>query len=119
MGRFARGLQGEQGGCTMTQLLVHFSPNASNEPCPLCGQALLAGSGPQLVLAETSQPVCHTCGRKHAPPLVALLHLGEEARRVGRIGRHTVVPPYTALLDLARAADDYISTLPAPAREAG
>ena len=33
-------------------------------------------------------------------------------QRVGKIGRHTVFPPYTALLDLARAADNYAASQP-------
>jgi hypothetical protein len=73
--------------------------------------------GTQLVLADTQEPVCQECGRHHAPALAALLDLAIEAERVGRIGRHTVFPPYTALLDLARAADDYTSSAGLPQRE--
>jgi hypothetical protein len=58
-------------------------------------------------MADSSDPVCKECGRKHAPSLVALVHLADEAERVARIGRHTVFPPLTALLDLARAAETY------------
>jgi hypothetical protein len=34
------------------------------------------------------------------------------AERVGRIGRHTLVPPLGALLDLAHAAEDYSHSSP-------
>jgi len=38
---------------------------------------------------------------------VALLDLARAAQRVARIHRHTIVPPLHALLDLARAAENY------------
>jgi hypothetical protein len=50
--------------------------------------------------------------------LSSLLDLAGTARRVGRIGRHTLCPPLTALLDLARAAEDYLHTAPLRARSA-
>ncbi len=40
------------------------------------------------------------------------------AERVGRIGQHTLVPPMTALLDLARAAEEYRITSPTQCRQA-
>ena len=58
-------------------------------------------------LADSDDPVCRDCGRKHAPSLAALVHLATEAERIARIGRHTVFPPLTSLLDLARAAENY------------
>jgi len=39
--------------------------------------------------------------------LAALAHLAEAAMRIGRIHRHSVFPPLTALLDLANAAEKY------------
>lgn len=102
----------------MTQLLVRFYPTAVNEPCSLCGQAASIPPGTQLVAAQSLQPVCHSCGKRHSPPLAALLDLADEAERVGRIGRHLVVAPYAALLDLARAADNFAASVPS-AREAG
>jgi hypothetical protein len=102
----------------MTQLLVRHSLTAVNGDCPLCGLATSFAAGPQLVLADTGQPVCSSCGKRHDPPLASLVLLADEARRVGRIGRHTVVPPYTALLELAQAADNFASTVPTP-REGG
>jgi hypothetical protein len=47
---------------------------------------------------------------------VALIDLAFTAQRVGRIGHHTLVPPMTALLDLARAAEDYTRCTPRPCR---
>jgi hypothetical protein len=102
----------------MTQLMLHWKPAATNDACGACGQPAAAPAGTQLVLADTQQAVCMDCGRRHAPSLVALMQLANEAERVGRIGRHTVFPPYTALLDLARAADNYSAAVPPAKREA-
>ncbi len=46
----------------------------------------------------------------HAPSLAALVNLADAATRIGRIGRHSVFPPLTALLDLASAAEKYAHT---------
>jgi hypothetical protein len=70
-------------------------------------------------VAGTTDPVCQNCGRKHAPSLAALVGLADAAERVGRMGRHTVFPPLTALLDLASAAEKYASAAlnpPPPSR---
>jgi hypothetical protein len=96
----------------MSQLLLRYSPTPVETACGLCGQQATWPAGTQLVLADAGQPVCPACGEHHAPSLAALLQLAEEAERVGRIGRHTVFPPYTALLDLARAADHYAGSCP-------
>jgi hypothetical protein len=101
----------------MTQLMLQWKPTTTTDPCGLCGQPFQAGVGTQLVLAGNLQPVCADCGRHHAPSLVALVQLANEAERVGRIGRHTVFPPYTALLDLARAADNYSAAVLPGCRE--
>ena len=102
----------------MTQLLVRFSPSPVSDCCALCGEQTTVPAGTQIVLADTQQPVCQGCGRRHDPALAALVQLADEAERVGRIGRHTVVPPYTALLELAQAADNFAATVPAT-REGG
>jgi hypothetical protein len=86
--------------------------------CALCGGVLPAAAGPCLALADGQEPVCPDCGRRHAPPLAALLDLAHVARRVGRIGRHTLVPPIAALLDLARAAEHYTDAAPRECRQA-
>lgn len=102
----------------MTQLLVRYNSNAASDSCGLCGQPITLPAGTQLVLAEGHRAVCQGCGRRHDPAMAALVHLADEAERVGRIGRHTVVAPYTALLELAQAADNFAHNLP-KAREAG
>jgi hypothetical protein len=101
----------------MTQLLLQLSPAATVGPCALCGQPTDLPAGLQVVVAEGRQPVCRACGKRHAAPLAALVQLADEAARVGRIGRHTIFPPYTALLDLARAADQFAAV--APCADAG
>src|SRR5690242_9493876 len=98
----------------MTRLLLCYNAAAASSPCALCKQPAEAPPGLQIVEAGALGLVCPACARRHAAPLAALAGLAEEARRVGRIGRHTVFPPYTALLDLARAADLYSSAV-APA----
>jgi hypothetical protein len=104
----------------MTQLMLQWKPTATNDPCGLCGEPAGAPAGTQLVLADRLLPVCLDCGRRHAPSLAALVQLANEAERVGRIGRHTVFPPYTALLDLAAFAANYAEAVPPPPpREAG
>jgi hypothetical protein len=102
----------------MMDLVIQFKPSAPNSPCTLCGDRT-SETGPQLYRADRKDLVCRACGKKHAPSLAALLELACTAERVGRIGRHTLVPPLTALLDLARAAEDYSQSTPAPFRKAG
>lgn len=94
----------------MTQLLIQCKAEATNNPCGLCGQPAPSSAGTQLVLADTAAPVCNDCGRKHAPPLAALVNLADAATRIGRIERYSVFPPLTALLDLASAAEKYALT---------
>lgn len=90
------------------QFLLEHRAEVKNEPCGLCGQAVTAPAGTQLVLNNNSAPICPDCGRKHAPSLAALTSLAEAATRMGRINRHSVFPPLTALLDLANAAEKYV-----------
>lgn len=92
------------------QFLLEYRAEIKDEPCGLCGQAVTAPAGTQLLLAASSDPVCPDCGRKHAPSLAALANLAEAAARIGRINRHSVFPPLTALLDLANAAEKYVQT---------
>jgi hypothetical protein len=60
-----------------------------------------------LFLAESANLVCHECGKGHAPQLIALLDLARSAKRLGKVCRHTLVPPMESLLALARAAEEY------------
>src|SRR5438046_726937 len=103
----------------MPQLMLLCDPTRSADRCAICGKPAGGPACTQLVLADSREPVCQDCGRRHAPPLAALVWLASEAERVGRINRHNVFPPYTALLELARAADDYTAAMPRPLRQAG
>jgi hypothetical protein len=96
----------------MTDLVMQFERESTNYPCGLCGEGTCAETGPRLAMAATLVPVCRECGKKHAPPLLALINLAEAAQHVGRIGRHMISPPLPVLLDLARAAEDYLHTTP-------
>jgi hypothetical protein len=103
----------------MVQLTLKLVPCGTHDSCALCGKHLQAGCGLHLVLDEDQEEaVCRECGRQHAPSLAALLELASVAERVGRIGRHTLVPPLNALLDLARAAENYHEATPVRQRQA-
>jgi hypothetical protein len=102
----------------MVQLVIQVHSQGKQEVCAVCGRRSYMAEGPQLYVAGRPAPACRDCGKKHAPVLAALLDLAATARRVGRIGRHTLFPPLTALLDLARAAEDYLHTSPHRSRPA-
>jgi hypothetical protein len=101
----------------MTDFVINCQGTTTSDCCSLCGGQTLAGDGPRLFRANGRDAVCRDCGKEHAPSLAALLDLACIAERVGRIGRHTLVPPLTALLDLARAAEDYTFTTPQQCRQ--
>ena len=101
----------------MTRLALQHHSDTCEASCGLCGKPTALTAGPQLVVVETGQPVCCGCGRQHAPALAALAALAGAAERVGRINRHTVTPPMSALLELARAAESYAGTLPPTGRD--
>jgi hypothetical protein len=102
----------------MAELVIQLHPDSMQESCGLCGKCTFLAAGPQLFTADSQDVVCRDCGKKHAPSLVSLLDLAGTAQRVGRIGRHSVFPPLTALLDLARAAEEYLHTSPPRCRQA-
>jgi hypothetical protein len=102
----------------MTPLAIQMTDRPANDPCGLCGDRAAARPGPRLCLADTWQSVCRRCARAHAPTLLALLELGQVAEQVGHIGRHTLVPPLNALLDLNRAAEKYLDARHAPCTHA-
>lgn len=101
----------------MMNLTIALNDGCSGESCAVCDKGLAPAAGPRLVHADTQEPICRDCGRRHAAPLAALLELAQVARRVGRIGRHTLVPPLHALLDLARAAERYTDAAPRECRQ--
>ena len=94
----------------MIPLLLQCQAETINEPCGICGRPITTAAGMQLVRADNAVPVCAECGRKHAPSLAALVNLAGAAQRIGRVGRHSVFPPLTALLDLANAAEKFVQT---------
>lgn len=88
--------------------------------CGMCGQVLPSRSGPRVVQADTDEPLCRPCARRHAPQLASLLDLVQTAERVGRCPRHLLTPRMEDLLALARAAENYSHLAPpAPALAAG
>jgi hypothetical protein len=102
----------------MIELTIVTNGPAIAECCALCSKRTPSPAGPRLALRAGHKPVCRDCGRRHAPLLAALLELAHVARRVGRIGRHTLVPPMVALLELARAAEQYTDAAPKECRPA-
>jgi hypothetical protein len=90
----------------MKQLALKYSESSGHAACTLCGDQAELAAGPCLCEAESAQPVCRECGKRSAPHLLALVDLASAADRVGRTCRF-VVPPMEALLDLARAAENY------------
>jgi hypothetical protein len=102
----------------MAKVLLRCSAKLSRGECALCRKDVTAPPGAQLC-TDTDGLVCEACGRKHAPELLALIRLGDTAERVGRIGSFGICPPMIALLELARAAEDYTRHVtPPPLRKA-
>ena len=101
----------------MNSLTIKFLPEADNPWCIECGQRILAAAGPHLF--QHDDPICRECGKKQAPHLVALIDLAHVAGRVGKVSRHTLVPPMEALLALARAAEDFTHSSPRTLKKAG
>lgn len=95
----------------MSEFAITCHQEGVEDTCALCGKCVTLAAGPRLVCADGMVPVCLECGKRHAPPLAALLELTRTAERVGSINRHTLVPPLEALLDLAHAADGFTQAL--------
>jgi len=100
----------------MAHLMIQMNALEGAEGCDICGGRTSPGPGPRLARADTRAAVCRECGKRHAPSLVALLDLARVAERVGHVGRHTLVPPLTVMMDLVQAAEDYAHEMPGPAR---
>jgi hypothetical protein len=98
----------------MTPLVLAYQPDSWKGLCGLCATPVVLAEGPRLLLADRRRPVCTCCARRAAPELAALVALAGAAQRVGRINRHTVTPPLSALLELARAAETYSTSASAP-----
>lgn len=101
----------------MAKVLVRCSTKLSRGECGLCHKDATASPGAQLCTAD-GDLVCEACGRKHAPELVALVRLSDTAERVGRIGSFGIFPPMIALLELAKAAEEFARHAAPPARKA-
>jgi hypothetical protein len=91
----------------MAPLTIKLGQEIVETTCGLCGTRTPPTPGPCLARADGPSVVCRECGKKHAPGLVALLDLARVAERAGRVGRHTVVPPMTVMMDLVQAAEAY------------
>jgi hypothetical protein len=91
----------------MKTLSIQVRTSRCNDTCAFCHKSMGRTDGPQLYLEDKASPICRSCGKRHAPPLVALLDLAQTAERIGHVGRHSVSVPLTALLDLAGAAEAY------------
>ncbi len=100
----------------MAKVLLQCSSTSSQEPCGLCQNDTTAPAGCQLRLAESTLLVCDACARVHAPELLALVRLGDTAGRVGRIASFGIFPPMAALLDLAKAAEEYTAKTSPPVK---
>src|SRR5947209_1745153 len=101
----------------MIHLVLQHSPDGCTGPCGLCGQPVTLSQGLQLFLVDKRRPVCSCCAKKAAPALAALVGLACAAERMAKIGLHTVSPPLSALLELARAAEHYTGTSPCTVRQ--
>ncbi|MCI0642607.1 MAG: hypothetical protein L0Y72_17960 [Gemmataceae bacterium] len=96
----------------MHQLAIHSFDETCQSFCPLCEQRLLCVAGLHLVIAETRKPVCRSCGHGRAPGLSALLDLAKIAEQAGRRSRHLLTPSMETMLALARAAENYSAAAP-------
>jgi hypothetical protein len=57
-------------------------------PCGVCGAEVPDDIGPRLVVEGTTEPVCASCGAKHAPDLAQLVALAvKRVRARGRLAR--------------------------------
>jgi hypothetical protein len=96
----------------MPDLVIRFPKPGNDGSCALCGRPALHDSGPELFEVQEERPICSDCGRFHAPTLCALLDLARTAEQVGRISRHGPRVPLEKLLQLARAAEHYLTASP-------
>ncbi len=103
----------------MPRLFLSSKPVKRDECCGLCEQRLLPTNVHQIVLGDTYEGVCSDCVKRWDPSLAALVELSVAAERIGKIGRHSVFPPMSALPDLSRAAENYSATISEPIRKAG
>jgi hypothetical protein len=60
-------------------LAIKLNDESAEYECAICGDGRISAQGPELFLADTWDLVCDECGRKYAPPLMALIDLGGAA----------------------------------------
>jgi hypothetical protein len=100
---------------SMSRLMLQYCSECIEGACALCNGPAVLEPGLQLYHPELTGPVCTQCARQAAPELTALQNLARTAEHVGRINKHTITPPLTVLLELARAAEQFRSTVdPSP-----
>ncbi len=58
------------------RLAIKTNNCATNDPCAVCSSRTDPRIGPELFLEESMAVVCHPCGEKIDPTLMALLKLG-------------------------------------------
>ena len=61
------------------KLAIKDNNCATNDPCALCGARTDPDVGPELFMADSWALVCHECGAKYAPALMAGLMPAQEA----------------------------------------
>jgi hypothetical protein len=67
--------QVSEGAAKMPVLVIKSNNVATPDPCAVCGERTNPDCGPELFLEGTWELVCHQCGQKYAPELIALLAL--------------------------------------------
>jgi hypothetical protein len=65
---------------TKPSLVIKLNQNAIQTPCPLCGNPTNPNIGAELMIENTGDVVCRSCGYEQVPHLIAILNLGESAR---------------------------------------
>ncbi|MGH9900273.1 MAG: hypothetical protein ACRD68_00360 [Pyrinomonadaceae bacterium] len=76
----------DEGEPPALDLAIKLNNSAGDYECALCGDERVSSAGPELYIADSSEMVCHECGREHAPLLVALIDLGGAAEGYAAVG---------------------------------
>lgn len=103
----------------MDAISIRFCEETRSDLCPVCGTRVLHRPGPRLFVGDPERAVCRDCGKEVSPRLVELVDLACVAEKVGKRCRHLLTPPMEALLELARAAENYSSSTPVVHARAG
>jgi hypothetical protein len=103
----------------MDNISIRFCDEAHSDRCPLCDAQVVHRPGPRLFLRDSEHAVCRECGKGTSPRLLELLDLASVAEKVGQRCRPLLTPPMEALLELARAAENYSHLSPRVRARAG